>query len=280
MAEFTHSTRRLVEGPPLRLNVVAQLGAAVYRTIETLGETVRLGSRALGSTARGNIKTSVLIDQIHLIGANSFPIIAVAAMAIGMVLALQVAVELSKFQGTRFVANITCVSILREFGPVFTALLLAGRAGSAMTAELGTMKITEQISALRMLGLDVDKYLLAPRIVAGVAACVMLTLIFDVVGIIGGTVMAVLGLGIPFAEYHNGTINILNWKDLTIGLIKAGVFGLIIATLGCYWGFKTDEGARGVGEYTKRSVVTSSITIILSDFFLSKILLNLFGLWK
>jgi phospholipid/cholesterol/gamma-HCH transport system permease protein len=196
-----------------------------------------------------------------------------------MVLALQVAVELAKFQGTRFVANINCVSILREFGPVFTALLLAGRAGSAMTAELGTMKITEQLSAMKMLGLDIYKYLLAPRIVGCILGCVTLTLFFDLVGIVGGYAMAVVGLDIPFAEYHANTLNILNWRDISIGLIKAGVFGLIISTVGCFWGLKTEEGAKGVGEFTKRSVVTSSIAIIISDFFLSKILLNVFGLW-
>lgn len=280
MAELGHSTRRMVEAPPIHLNFVARIGAGVFRAIEAWGEALALFARTMGSALTGRLKFSALVEQFQLTGVNSFPIVAVAALAIGMVLALQVAVELAKFQGTRFVANINCVSILREFGPVFTALLLSGRAGSAMTAELGTMKITEQLAAMRMLGLDVPKYLLAPRLIGCLLACLSLTLVFDVIGIAGGYLMAVYALNISFAEYHAGTLNILNWRDLSIGLIKAALFGMIIATVGCYWGLRTEEGARGVGEYTKRSVVTSSIAVIVSDFFLSKILLSLFGLWK
>lgn len=262
-----------------RENWIARFGGGLVLSIAAFGATLALFARLLASLLAGRVKLSFTVEQFYLIGVRSLPIISFAAAAIGMVLALQVAVELMKFQGQRFIANINCVSILREFGPVFTALLLAGRAGSAMTAELGTMKITEQISAMRMLGLDIFKVLLVPRFVGCVLAALTLTLVFNLVGILGGYAMAVLAQGIPFAEYHHATLNILNWKDLTIGLIKAGVFGTIIATLGCYWGLETEEGARGVGEYTKRSVVTASITIIVSDFFLSRMLLRWFGLW-
>jgi phospholipid/cholesterol/gamma-HCH transport system permease protein len=264
---------------PQRQNWVARFGEAIILSIATFGATLTLFGRLMGSALLGRVKLSLAVEQFHLIGVRSLPIVAFAAAAIGMVLAIQVAVELMKFQGQRFIANINCVSILREFSPVFTALLLAGRAGSSMTAEIGTMKITEQISAMRMLGLDIYTYLLVPRVLGCFFGALCLTLIFDLVGILGGYVIALFSLGIPFAEYHQGTLNILNWKDLTIGLIKAGVFGLMIATLGCYWGLKTEEGAKGVGEYTKHSVVTASITIIVSDFFLSKMLLNWFGMW-
>jgi phospholipid/cholesterol/gamma-HCH transport system permease protein len=279
MTELGHSTRRMVEETPREPSWVSVLGGSIVGAVATFGASLNLGARVLGSILQGRVKLAFVVEQFHLIGVRSLPIIVFAALAIGMVLALQVAVELLKFQGQRFVANITCVSILREFGPVFTALLLAGRAGSAMTAEIGTMKITEQLSAMRMLGLDLYKFLIVPRVLGCFLGAVTLTVLFDLVGILGGTLVAVFSVGIPFQEYHAGTMNILNWKDLSIGLIKAGVFGLIIATLGCYWGLRTEEGAKGVGEFTKHSVVTSSVTIILSDFFLSKLLLNLFGLW-
>lgn len=210
-------------------------------------------------------------------GARSAPLIGLAGLFIGMVLTLQVANELKRLDILNFTTDINAIAILRELGPLLTALLLAGRAGSGMTAELASMNTTEQVHAMRMLGLDVNRHLVAPRIVGAVLSAFALTVLFDLLALGGGYIVAMTDFSLPFHVYHNNMTRVLDGGDLSIGLIKAAIFGYLIGVVGCTYGLRAEGGAEGVGRATRRCVVAASFLIILSDFFITKILLLAFG---
>jgi phospholipid/cholesterol/gamma-HCH transport system permease protein len=221
------------------------------------------------------VKAARVVEEIYFFGVRSLSIVLVASFFVGMVLALQISIELKRFGVTRYIANVVCISLVRELGPIFTALLLAGRAGSGIAAEIGSLKITEQISAMKMLGLRFTRYFSGPMIIATTFSAFALTVVFDAVGILGGYVIGIFHLGIPFATYHASTLRILQPTDVITGLAKAVVFGAVVGVVGCTYGLKTRGGGKGVGEYTKRSVVTASLIILVSDFFLTKLLVFL-----
>lgn len=254
---------------------ISHLGWQVQLFLTALGDGIRLFFRTLFHVLTFRIRLRQVVEQVYLIGTKSFWIIVVSGFFVGMVLGMQTAYELQKFGLTLRIANIVCVTLVRELAPVFTALLLAGRIGSGITAELGSMKITDQIKAMKMLGLDLDKLILGPRFVAVILASFSLTIVFDVVGLLGGYFIGIFQLKIPFYLYHSTTLEALRFKDLGCGLIKAIFFGAVIAVTSCYFGLSTKGGARGLGENTKKSVVTSSVVVLLSDFFLTKLLFYL-----
>jgi len=196
----------------------------------------------------------------------------IAALFVGMGIAIQVEIELRRFGASQNIANVVAVSIVRELGPILASLLLAGRAGSGITAEVGSMNVTEQLQAMRMLGLEVDRHFTAPMLLAVTISTFYLTVVFDAVGIAGGYVIAVFEIGIPFATYHELTKEILRVSDLVTGLTKSCVFGLLIGWFGCYYGLTVRGGGKALGEATKQAVVAASFAILVSNFFLTRAL--------
>jgi phospholipid/cholesterol/gamma-HCH transport system permease protein len=208
-----------------------------------------------------------IFDQMNKIGVTSIPLVFLTALFTGIVLALQSAYQLMKFSAIRYNADLVALSVTRELGPVLTGMVVAGRVGAAITAELGTMRVTEQIDAIETMGTDPLKYLVVPRFIAAMVMLPILAIYFDFVGILGGYLISVFKLDIPSPLYIRNTFHALVHKDVITGLFKAWVFGIMIAIVGCYHGFNTQGGAEGVGKSTTVSVVTSFISIILADCF-------------
>src|SRR6185295_18778740 len=193
-------------------------------------------------------------------------------MFTGMVLALQTFSVLQRFNAESFVGSLVALSMVRELSAVLSGLIVAGRAGSAMGAELGTMRVTEQIDALEVMATDPVHYLVVPRVWATVIMLPLLVVLADALGILGGYVVSVPLMGANPVSYVHASFQFMDLKDLTSGLIKAAVFGLLIALIGCQQGFYASGGAEGVGRATTRAVVLASIAILISDFFLTRIL--------
>lgn len=207
----------------------------------------------------------LMSDQMEKVGVASFPLVFLTGLFTGMVLALQSAYQLQKLSGESFIGALVALSMTRELGPVLTGLVIAGRVGAAITAELATMRVTEQVDALETLATDPVKYLAVPRLVALVVMLPVLTLYADCIGILGGYLVGVYKLGIGSSQYMNITWDSLRIKDVVTGLFKSGVFAAIIAIVACYEGFETSGGAEGVGRSTTLSVVISFILIITAD---------------
>lgn len=214
-----------------------------------------------------------VIYQMDVIGVGSVPIILLTGIFTGMVLALQTSVQLKVFGASMYVGKVVAASMIRELGPVLAALMVAGRVGSGIAAELGSMVDTEQIDAMKVEGSDPIKKLVVPRLVACVLMLPLLTVIADAVGLVGGQIIAVYQLKIDSAFYWSSAFGILNYKDLAPGLFKPAFFGFVIAMVGCHMGLNTHGGTVGVGRSTTESVVYSSIIILASDFFITKFFL-------
>jgi len=206
-----------------------------------------------------------LLQQAKRIGIESLPLISLIAVFQGVILALNTAYQMQRMGAEMYIAGIISLSMLRELGPVITALILAGRVGAAITAEIATMQVSEQIDALRTLATDPAKYLVVPRFLAMTLMLPVLTLYANAIGIFGGYLICVYKLNIASRLYLNITFDSLVFKDLFSGLIKAFFFGMIIALVSCFEGFRVSGGAEGVGKATTRSVVASFILIIAAD---------------
>lgn len=217
-----------------------------------------------------------ILAQMDSLGVGSLAIVVLTGMFTGMVLALQSAASLDAFGARPYVGRLVCVSMVRELGPVLTALMVTGRVGSGMAAELGSMVVTQQIDALRVLGTDPLRRLVAPRIAAGMIMVPILTVISDTLGIFGGGLISVFNLKLSWEFYWRSVLGALVPNDLVMGLSKPIVFGFILASVGCHMGLTTSGGTQGVGLSTTRSVVVGSVLILASDFFMTKILLLLF----
>ena len=204
-------------------------------------------------------------EELMKIGVQSWFIVAVSSLFIGMVLAFQSAYQMKKRAAEIYIASLVALSVVREIGPVMTALIVAGRVGSAIAAELGTMKVTEQIDAMMTLAADPVRFLVAPRFIAMVIALPVLTLWADAIGIFGGFLIGTLKLSILPTLYWKMTTIPLVFKDLFSGLLKAFIFGMIICVVSCFEGFRTEGGAEGVGRSTTVAVVTSFMLIIAAD---------------
>jgi len=211
------------------------------------------------------LKWGNAIHQMVLTGFNALPIVSLIAFFIGMVLAFQGAYQLEKFGAGYFVAALVGVSMTRELGPLITAIIVAGRSGSAFAAEIGTMKVSEELDALEAMGLNSVKYLVVPKYLALLAMMPCLTLVSDLAGIFGGAVFGMYQLGQTFSMYALATRDALVMRDISTGLIKSLVFGFIITKVGCYEGFSVRGGAEGVGKAATSSVVVSIFLIILAD---------------
>ena len=212
----------------------------------------------------------LFLKALFDIGYFSLPVVALTAIFTGMVLALQSYTGFSRFSAQGAIANLVVLSVTRELGPVLAGLMVAGRVGAAMAAELGTMRVTDQIDALTTLSTNPMKYLVAPRILAGIVALPMLVLVADILGVMGGFIVATAKLGFNVSAYLTNTVSFLQPEDVISGLVKAGVFGFLIALMGCYQGYNSKGGAQGVGAATTAAVVSASILILAFDYVLTE----------
>lgn len=212
------------------------------------------------------------MKQMYEIGVKSVPVVFITGTFTGMVLALQTYTGFKRFGAESLVGSVVAMSMLREMGPVLTGLIVTGRAGAAIAAELGTMRVTEQIDALETLSTNPIKYLVVPRVVAGAIMLPCLTIISDIIGILGGYLVTVYLFGASPSQYWNMTWNILKMEDFYNGLIKAFVFGVFIALLSCYKGFYAGGGAEGVGKATNGAVVLSFMAVLISNYFIASLL--------
>ncbi len=209
--------------------------------------------------------------QFLNIGFYSLPVVGLTTLFAGMVIALQTYSGISEYGAESVVAGVVLISVTRELAPVLSALMVAGRIGAAMAAEIGTMRVTEQIDALVTLSANPYRYLIAPRIWAAVVVMPLLVLFGDIIGIFGGYLVGVYKLGFNPANYINNTMNNLTSVAIVMGIVKAGVFGFIISIMGCYHGYRSKGGAQGVGEATTNAVVTSSILILIFNYLITEI---------
>jgi phospholipid/cholesterol/gamma-HCH transport system permease protein len=201
----------------------------------------------------------------------SLPVVALTAVFSGMVIALQSYTGFARFNAEGATASVVVLSVVRELGPVLAGLMVAGRVGAAMAAELGTMRVTDQIDALGTLSTNPMKYLIAPRLLAGLIALPLLVAVADVLGVAGGFLVGTAKLGFAPAAYIAATASILQWNDVIAGLVKAGVFGFIVALMGCFHGYNSKGGAQGVGAATTNAVVSASILILAFDYVLTEL---------
>jgi phospholipid/cholesterol/gamma-HCH transport system permease protein len=220
---------------------------------------------------------SDILDQMDIIGVGSLPIVLLTGFFIGAVMVLQTAAQFERFGQTALTADVVSLALVRELGPSITGLLVAGRNASGMASELGSMIVTEQVDAMRAMGTDPVRKLVTPRVVATVLMLPLLTAMADFLGLIGGYLVSFFTLRLGAVTFWTRAIDILEFSDLMQGLTKPIVFGFIIATVGCYQGLNVKGGTQGVGRATTQAVVTASVIILVSNFFLTKLMLYLAG---
>lgn len=243
------------------------LGKHTIGFLESAGEISILFWESIVVATSTRLRWKATVEQAYKIGVASLPLVMLTSLFSGMVLALQSSYQLRLFSAEQFTSDLVALSVTRELGPVLTAMMVAGRVGASMAAELGTMKVTEQIDALKALATDPVRYLVVPRFLACISMLVVLTIYSDLIGILGGYSVGVFKLGIGSYKYLNRTFDVLALKDVYTGLIKAFFFGAVISIVSCYYGFKTRGGAEGVGQATTMAVVVSFISIIVFDTF-------------
>ena len=256
-------------GMPQRF--LQRLGRAAIRFSAAVGRLAEFTGRSIAHCVTPPFFPRLLLRQFVDIGYYSLPVVGLTTFFTGMVLALQSYSGFSRFSAASAIPNVVVLSITRELAPVLAGLMVAGRVGAAIAAELGTMRVTEQIDALTTLSTNPYKYLIAPRLIAGTLMLPLLVLIGDIIGVFGGYVVSVYSLGFVPGTYLHNTWQFLERGDVTSGLWKAGVFGFIVTLMGCYNGFNSDRGAQGVGAATTNAVVSSSILILVFDYFLTQV---------
>ncbi len=245
------------------------------QVLHDVGDFNLLALRTGRALFRPNFPWKDLLLQWHSIAVQSLPIVGLTALFTGMVLALQSGVALTRFGAKPYVGSLVGLSIVRELGPVLTALMVAGRVGAGITAELGSMQVTEQVDAIRAMGADPHQKLVLPRVLTTTFAVPLLTVVAVFLGIFGGLVIASSQFGISPNFYMQTITKTVNLTDFLEGLAKTFAFGWIVAMVGCYAGLTTEGGTEGVGKATTRAVVLGSISIFIADFFLTKVIMML-----
>ena len=248
------------------------LGRSALNFFEEIGDVVIFFYHALYWLVRSPFYIRETFKQMEFIGVRSSSVVLLTGLFTGMVMSLQAEYGFRLFGAESLVGSTTTLGLLRELGPVLSSLMVTARAGSAMTAEIGTMKVTEQVDALTVMGVNPFQYLIIPRIIASVIMMPMLSLIFSGIGIIGSYLVGVVLLGINKGVFMSRIAQYVDYEDLNSGLIKAAFFGAILALVGCYKGFTTEGGAEGVGKATTYSVVIASVSILIADYFLTAIM--------
>ncbi|MBI5408475.1 MAG: ABC transporter permease [Nitrospirae bacterium] len=251
------------------IKLIEAIGAFIEKPAEGIGRCMLLLYSVLKHIVKPPFEIRNIFKQMLEIGVNSLPVVLVTAIFTGMVLALQSYTGFKRFGAEGLVGSVVALSMTRELGPVLSALIVTGRAGAAMAAELGTMRVTEQIDALETLATNPVKYLIVPRFLSGAIMLPALTVVTDIIGIMGGYFVTVILLGASSKAYLRATWDFLKQQDIYNGLTKACFFGAAFALISCYKGFYAKGGAEGVGRATTGAVVVSSMTILISDYFLS-----------
>ena len=252
-------------------NPLQPLGRLILGFAATVGRLVMFSGTAVSHCVRPPFYLRSVGRQMVEIGYYSLPVVGLTAIFSGMVLALQSYTGFARFSAEGAIANLVVVAITRELGPVLAGLMVAGRIGASMAAEIGTMRVTEQIDALTTLSTNPMKYMVAPRLIAGVAMMPLLVLVADIIGVFGGYLVAVYKLGFNASNYLQSTWDFVTAEDVISGLVKAAVFGFIITLMGCYHGYNSRGGAQGVGAATTNAVVSASILILSFDYVLTEL---------
>lgn len=253
------------------MNVLAVIGRGTLSALGTTGQLSLFAGRGIINTVLPPIYLRLLLGQFLRIGYFSLPVVGMTALFTGAVLALQIYIGGSRYNAESIVPSIVVIGITRELGPVLGGLMVAGRVSSAIAAELGTMRVTEQIDALVTLSTNPFKYLVVPRLLAATIALPLLVAVADVIGVMGGWIIGTGRLGFNPNVYIRTTTTYLEAGDVTSGLIKAAVFGFIIALMGCYHGYHSKGGARGVGDATTSAVVSASILILAANYVMTEL---------
>lgn len=251
------------------MNFFSSIGRLLISFTTVFGRVVILLFDTLRQMVTPPYQIRLTITQLYEVGVKSVPVVLITGVFTGMVLALQSYTGFKRFGAESLVGSVVALSMTREMGPVLTGLIVTGRAGAAMAAELGTMRVTEQIDALETLATNPVKYLIVPRFIAGAVMLPTLSVISDIIGIAGGYVITVGLFGSSSSQYWKRTWDVLKMEDIYNGLLKAAFFGAALAIICCYRGFYSEGGAEGVGKATTGAVVVSFMTILISDYFLS-----------
>jgi phospholipid/cholesterol/gamma-HCH transport system permease protein len=254
------------------VTAIDNLGRSVLQNVEEMGNLLLLFISVLSWMIRPPLKLRNIFKQMEFVGVKSIFVVVLTGTFTGMVMALQGYHGFRMFSAESLVGSTVALGMTRELGPVLTSLMVTARAGSAMAAELGTMRVTEQIDALYVMAANPVKHLIVPRVIAGVIMVPFLTIVSDFVGILGGYFVGVVLLNINSGVFVKNITRYVELDDIYNGLVKAAVFGLILSLIGCYKGFNTSGGAEGVGKATTEAVVLASITILISDYFLTAIM--------
>lgn len=251
------------------LSFISTVGRYFLLFLAAIGRVALFSGKSLGAAVYPPFYGRQYYRQLTEIGFYSLPVVGLTAAFTGMVLALQSYTGFSRFQAEGAIATVVVLSVTRELAPVLAGLMVAGRVGAAMAAEIGTMRVTEQIDALTTLSTNPLKYLVAPRLLAGLIMLPVLVLIADIIGVFGGYLVSIYKLGFNPGAYLHQTYEFLETRDVILGLVKAAVFGFLIAMMGCYHGYYSRGGAQGVGSATTYAVVSASILILISNYLLT-----------
>jgi phospholipid/cholesterol/gamma-HCH transport system permease protein len=248
---------------------LASIGAVFLGFLAATGRLAAFALRGVTAAFSPPYYPRLMLRQFVEIGYFSLPVVGLTAIFTGMVLALQSYTGFSRFNAESAVATVVVLSVTRELGPVIAGLMVAGRVGAAMAAEIGTMRVTDQIDALTTLSTDPFRYLVLPRLVAGLVSLPLLVMIADIIGVFGGYLVGTVKLGFNPSSYLTQTETYLETMDVVSGLVKAAVFGFIVSLMGCYHGYHSRGGAEGVGQATTHAVVSASILILVVNYMLT-----------
>lgn len=256
---------------PGNINILQAIGQTTLSFFEKTGRLAIFCAQAVYHSFSPPYFPKQLFRQLIDIGYYSLPVVGMTALFTGMVLALQSYTGFTRFNAESAIAGVVVLSVTRELAPVLAGLMVAGRVGAAIAAEIGTMRVTEQIDALSTLSVNPFKYLIAPRLIAGTLMLPILVFVGDIIGVCGGYIVAIYNLGFSSGSYLSQTWDVLETMDVVSGLVKAGVFGFLVAMMGCYHGFHSGRGAQGVGAATTNAVVSSSIMILIFNYILTQV---------
>lgn len=257
--------------------MLEQLSDALKTRIQGVQGYTQLAVRATANLFEGPHYVDDTLTQMDLIGVGSLPIVMLTGFFIGAVMVLQTAAQFERFGQTVLVGDVVAISIVRELGPSITSLLVAGRCASGIASELGSMQVTEQVDAMRAMGTDPMKKLVTPRVLAGTLMLPLLTAISDFIGLLGGFLISHFQLRLDPVQYWTRSIHALEFGDLIQGLVKPLIFGFILTSVGCYYGLNVRGGTQGVGRATTQSVVTASVFILVTNFFITRVMLFIFA---
>jgi phospholipid/cholesterol/gamma-HCH transport system permease protein len=265
------SIRGSIPAPPPHVPLTADYIGRLSRFVEHMGEIALLTRQTFISAFRRPLEIPATVYQIESLGVRSMAIVAVTSVFIGMVMCIQFAYGLQRFGGLEYIPRVIVLSFLRELGPTLTAIIVGGRIGSGMAAEVGAMNVTEQVDAIRALGGDPAKKLVLPRVAAAMIVMPLLSMFADTLGTLGAMFVCAVEYGIRPILFLQSSLETVILSDLFAGLAKTPIFGFIIAIVGCHFGLRTTGGTEGVGQSTTRTVVVISIAILVADFFLTRL---------